>query len=60
MIVEFSSDDGGGSTLDHIPNTAGKSPKEVAGAGLSIVPTSSEKLVRVERRPLPSSGLPIS
>ena len=60
MIVEFSSDDGGGSTLDHIPNTAGKSPKEVAGAGLSIVPTSSEKLLRVERRPLPSSGLPIS
>jgi len=59
LIVEFSGDEGGGSTLDHVPNAAGKSPSEVANLGAKILPDSHEGLVFVARVAAKSKSLPL-
>ena len=60
MVTEFSSDEGGGSTLDHVANAAGLSAAECAGAGAHILRNSSETRVFVERSQGRSKSLPIA
>jgi hypothetical protein len=60
LLAEFTSDEVGGSMLDNVPNAAGKTPKEVAGLGSSILPETHEALVYVPRVPKKSLSLTVS
>jgi uncharacterized protein len=60
LLKEFTSDESGGSTLDNIPNAAGKTAKEVAGHGCGIQGETHERLVYVPRVPKRSKSLVVS
>ena len=60
LLLEFTPDEGGGSTLDHVPNRAGLAAAELAGRGASLLPDSAEARVFVEREQRRSASLPLA
>lgn len=60
LLKEFTPDESEGSTLDNIPNSQGKTPKEVTSTGIMIFTDTHEKLIYVPRMPKKSGSLVVS
>ena len=62
IIAEFTRADGGGaaSALDAVRNAAGALPKDCRGAGLSILPTSTEARLVVSHLPKRSKSMRVT